>query len=389
MKKIKLFTALLAVVLVAGMTIFYACKKEDKINELPAKAAAPNPLETLYSQLPTPDFGNIKLVNGDILQFESVEHYEQVYEALEAQCEAWMALFLQKYDTGDEEALDAIIEQLKFDENLPLKKFEQKYKKTDNTLLWSLSQKEETWLERGGEGGVPEDEITPCPIELALLSKYHEYCIGNTICQWRPNSCELHIPTSKTSMLNQIRNTSVEDLLSYSKEVPNPSGPVYIPEPFNITVYPPKNPDTGGGSDCGCDFCYCTEYKKSFTKLNGTDHKFTLSYHFRHDFYKGKAKTTVTSKNYKLKKGSWKNDYSSYCRLGFSTKLYQNPSITQCIDKGRDGKTSNLAQAFSKSKRKTFNFDYKTVTDQIFESYVTYRHKGVEFKFNPRGEVVP
>ena len=374
MKKIKLFSALLAVILVAGMTIFYACKKEDKINEISAKSAQLSPLEALYLQLPTPDFGNIKLVNGDILQFESADHYEQVYDALEAQCDAWMELFLQRYDTGSEDHLDSIIEQLKFDANFPLIKFEQKYKKTELPLVVELAYKEAIWLERGGMGEAPEDEITPCPIELALLSKYHEYCIGNTICQWRPNSCELHIPTSKTSMLKQIRNTSVEDLLSYSKDLPTIGGPKYIPEPFDIIIYPPYNPS--GGSDCSCHFCYCIDYKNTFTRLNGTDHKFTLSYHFRYDFYKCKAKTTVTSKNYKLKKGSWKKDYSSYCRLGFSTKLQQSPTMTQCIDKGRDGKTSDLTQTFSKSKRKVFNFNHDLVTDKMFESYVTYRHKG-------------
>jgi len=387
MKNVKLFTALLAVALVAGITIFYACKKETEIIEKPVTGIAPNPLENLYKQLPTPDFGNIKLVNGDILKFESAEHYEQVYDALKEQCDAWMALFLQTYDTGSEDHLDSIVEQLKFDENLPLKKFEQQYKKTNLTLLEEMSIKEVIWLERGGEGLPPSDEITNCAIEQTLLSQYYEYCIGDNICQLRPNSCEIHIPTSKLSMLKQIRNTSIEDLISYSRALaPGGGGPLYIPEPFNINIYPPK--ENSGSNDCGCDYCYCTDYNKTFEVFNGSDYKFTLSYHFRHDFGKGKAKTIVTSNNYKLKKGSWKKDYSSNCRLGFSTKLYQNPSITQCIDKGRDGKTGNISQAFSKSKSKVFKFDYEVVTDKISESYVTYRHKGTEYKFNPRGEVV-
>jgi hypothetical protein len=93
-------------------------------------------------------------------------------------------------------------------------------------------------------------------------------------------------------------------------------------------------------------------------------------------------------KNYKLKNGEWQKDYSSFCRLDFSTKLYQQPKLTQCIDKGRDGKTGNNTKVFSKSKRKTFNFDYEPITDQIYNSYITCRHKGVEYKFNPRGESI-
>ena len=387
---------ILSIITLIIVSLVIGCKKEatdaDYSLEGPLKSQKITELERLYNQLQIPDFGNIRLVNGDILKFVSEEHYDQVYESLNNLYEAWTALFLQTYDTGDEEELDATIERLGFDDNLPLFKFVEKYKMA-HPLIWEATQKEEGWLERGGNGSPPEDEITSCPIEQTLLSKYHEYCIGDTICQLRPNGSEIHIPTSKLNMLTQIRNASIEELMSFSKEPPHGGGsgggPLYIPEPFNVNIYPPNGNSGGSGGDCGCDFCYCTEYKNDFESLHGAGYKFTLSYNFRYDFYKKNAKTTVTVKNYKLKNNDWKKDYGSQCRLGFSTKLHQNPKIDQCIDKGYDGKTGNITKAYSKSKGKKFNFDYKIVTDNINNSYITYRHQGVEYKFNPRGEIVP
>ena len=395
---IKLFTAALAVVLVAGVTIFYACKKDTTgSNTEGSSKASISVLDKLYNQLPTPNFGNITVVNGEILQFESAEHHDQVYKTLNELCKAWMALFLQTYDTGDETALDATIARLGFDENLPLYKFLAKYG-VQNSLVEKTTFEENQWLGRGGNGTPPSDSITQCPIEQTLLSMYHEYCIGNTICQLRPYGCEILIPTSKLHMLTQIRNMSVEELLSYaSKEPPHgndyPPPLIHVPEPFNLEIKPPVNPPTPHnpppGGDCGCHSCYCKEYEKTFEVEHGTDHKFTLYYHFRDRSLDGKPKTTVTMKNYKLKNNEWVKDYSSFCRLDFSTKLYHAATLYDCVDKGRDGKTGNNTKVFSKSKSKTFNYNSHAITDDINHSYIACRHKGVEFKFTPRGEAIP
>jgi hypothetical protein len=365
------------------------CKKDTdtKSNTEALKAmGVSNELKILYEQLPTLNFGNIKLVNNDILQFESIDHYDKVWGLLNEQYNAWTKLFLDTYFTGDEDELDKIIDKLNFDDRLPLIMFEQQFGILDNSLRTSKDIEENEWLAQGANGSPPSDEIFNCPIEQTLASKYHEICIENTICQMRPNGYRIVIPISDIKFIDEIRRMSTKELVAIVGVGSGAKIPLGIGD---VVVIIPPSVGEDGGDDCGCSYCYCYEYKNTFTKFNGTDHKFKLTYHFRERWLDGNKKTTVTMTNYKYnsKKDEWVNDYSSYCRLDFSTKLYLRTGLTQCIDKGRDGKTGSITQVHSKSKNKTF--DSKDYTDNINNSYIACRHKGVEFKFNPKGEVVP
>jgi len=315
MKKI---TLLIITLFVIGLVI--GCKKEidTKSNtEGPLKTAINSELENLYKQLVIPDFGKITAINkGEILKFESAEHYEQVYESLNALYEAWTTLFIQTYDTGDEDELDATIERLNFDENLPLYKFEQKYKVIQAaTLLEENTLRESTWLEQGANGRSPSDPITQCPIEQTLLSNYYEYCIGDTICQLRPGEYQILIHTSNLQYLNQIRNSTIQELLGRGEVPPGTPLPTFpkkvvVTDP-PVTILDPNEID-----------CNVSNYSNSDFIEHGSDYKFYWTYNYGYNWNGKKVKTNATMTNYKKnKKHNWVKDYGSFCKIEINTSL--------------------------------------------------------------------
>ncbi|MCL1850537.1 MAG: hypothetical protein FWF70_03905 [Bacteroidetes bacterium] len=366
-RNLKLFTAIIAVALVAGGIIFYACKKDillDNVTgnntEKPLKSMirlSPE-LENLFNQLQIPNFGNIRLVGEEILKFESAAHYNQVYESLNALYDAWTDLFIQTYDTGDEAALDATIERLNFDDNIPLLWFADRYK-IAHPLVRDIVEAESSWLAQGGRNLPPEDEITPCMIEQTLLSRYHEFCIGDTICQLRPESYQILIPTSEIRYINQIRAKSIQELLMLSRE-PGPGGP---PWKDKIVIITPKS------GTCYESYWDNGDYEDHNT--GSTKYVFSHRYFFRYTWINENVKITVTMKNYKWKNNDMKKDYSSPCALGFYTDLYYEG--TTCYQSNSILVTKGTPhKAFSKSRSMlpiVFMLDPKNFRDNVNLSY--------------------
>jgi hypothetical protein len=361
--------------------LLVGCKKEAELTEHTEnllKAAMIPELENLYKQLDIPDFGNVRLLNGDIFRFESAEHYEQVYDALNELYEAWMELFIQTYGTpnlpenADDDALDTAIERLNFDENLPLLKFVEHYK-VKHPLIEDAAAQEEMWLKGGANGSPPSDPVTQCPIEQTLFSNYHEICIKDTICQLRPDGYQIIIPTSEFKSLLYIRNASIEEMLSLAKEMPpGGSDPIYI-RLLNITIYPPK-----GGT------CYESGWEYGDFQPNNTSsgqYRYYWSYHFRYNRFLG-TRTTASMKNYKWKNNEWKKDYGAVCALGFVTMLYEEKS-EGCVQKTPYGPSKGTPhKAFFKSRTTNASAgaptaDFKNLRDDIDASFIECRHKGV------------
>ena len=365
----------ISIITLLVICFFIGCNKEMALNpdtESPLKTTVNAELENLYNQLQIPDFGNIKLLRGGILQFQSKEHYEQVYEDLNELTEAWTTLFLETYDTGDEEELDDIIETLNFDDRTPLIKFAQKYKTVQATVLEGNAIQEEAWMERGGNGAPPMDEITACEIEQTLLSNYYEVCVGDTICQLRIEGYQIHIPTSSLRLIGTIRAASIEELTGYRGPVVGdggiPTGP-----PYNSIVYPPKSTT-----------CHKSKHEKGDKVEHGDEHYFTWSYHFRYLEFWGTVKTTATMKNYKYKsnKDKWVKDYGSSCKVGFCTVLhdecnacnfYWNFSLYQSLNLKLHSRSISLSGkglvASPSCKR-----------DNTSSSYIECTHRGTIYK---------
>jgi len=386
-KKMKKYIYIFSIATLLVVSLVIGCKKDTESDTITdngtgnsAKYSTAVALEILYGQLLQPNFGNIKLVNGDILKFESAEHYEQVYESLNNLYEAWTTLFIQTYDTGDEDALDAKIEQLKFDDNLPLLRFAEKYK--TKLLINDIALMEEAWLNEGGSAKSPSNPITNCPIEQTLLSIYYEFCIGDTICQLRPEGYQILIPTSTLGSLSYIRNVSVEELLSHvNKGLPNyddpPKWPVHIPT-YNVTIHSTES-----------STCYESKHQINPLQYNGDNYRFEWSYHFRHQPFWGVTKTTATIKNYKFKNNKWKKDYGSSCRISFETKLYAEYG-EYCHDRGWvAGKQSLNMKLHSRSisyPASSWLADTpKSIRDDINDSFVECRHRGEKFEFYANG----
>jgi len=365
-----------------------SCKKEDSIKDSimapdintgnSSKSSMANELLVLYQQLPTPNFGNITLVNRDILKFESAAHYENVYELLLAQYEAWTNLFLQTYNTGDEDALDEIIENLNFDDQWPLRMFERKYKKTSTTLFEAMTFKEEAWLEAGARGRSPSDEITDCPVEQALLSLFHEFCIGDTVCQIRPDGYAILIPRPAFSFINEIRHTPISALLSREPTVPGnelPPGWIPITSPPVILVTPTDE-----------EGCYESYFSNSGWQPNGDNHKFEWTFKHRWttsgSFNGGKTTNKATMKNYKWKNGKWKKDFGSFCKITFNTQLY-NTIMYDCLKTERLSNSNQyILKLSSRSIGKTVASMWWGDLCDLNDSYLICRHKGIDFKIN-------
>jgi len=367
MKKAYLIASTALLIILAAV-IFYACKKDTVLNsdtENPLRSPMSNELQLLYQQLPTPNFGNIRLVNGDILQFESKEHYTQVYDALYAHYRAWNDLFIETYDKGTEEELDKIIEELNFDDQTPLIAFEQKYKETNNTLRAMSVEQEEVWLERGAQGLPPTDSIIICPIERTLFSKFYEVCIQDTICQLRSNGTSVLIPIAAINFINQIRNASTSELSQMAST-------------WGIVVNEPLRGN-----------CYYSSWSKSDEQPNGTNYKFKWSYDFRRTWFNG-PRTTVTMDAYKRQnaQSAWQKDYGTCTSLGSKTQVRIDVSTAwgSCLKGVLFHKVPNTPhQAFHRSKTQGV-FDAFSSDDLIRndpnESEVLCRHSGTNFTFN-------
>lgn len=373
-----------ATALMCGTFCFFmGCTKDSEMSNSPKSLKMSGELIELYKKVPTFDLGKVSLINGDILQFETEEHFQKVYEALLEQYDAWTEIFLKKYDTDDEDKLDEIVEQLGFNDCTPLLMFEDKYGITDNNLRAIGVMNENTWLAKGATGTPPIDKIVNCPREQTLYSKHREVCIGDTIYQMR-SGCQVIIPISEIKLLPEIRAAvTVSDLEKLLNQFPR------------IGIIKSENA------------CF-----KSSHSMNGTQYhpevgekKFTWSYNYGGTFGH-RCKTTVTMTNYKKKKGKWKKD-NAICALALHTRLYSYMIESEsCSSAGSISKDlGNANKHYSKTKVKytrkaqtvpdystsmtigpvTF-YPYNIVLEKLHtdpeESYIQCRHQGWTYQFN-------
>ncbi|MDR1112688.1 MAG: hypothetical protein LBL18_02865, partial [Bacteroidales bacterium] len=230
LSSLKVSTAILAVVIAV---VFYACNKETIQDNLlsPKKAEIKSELQELYDQMPHVDYGNIKVVHDDILQFESEEHYEKVIKQLTQRYEEWSTMFLDKYDVKvTEDELDSIQDALGFSDYMPMIKFEEEFGIYGKNLRYMQRNIEDDWLDKGAVGLPLTDKMIIDPAEQTLLNKYREVCIGDIIHQVRED-CSVLIPLKYASALSNIRSMSTEALTKDGRvKVLKIAGGCYEPE---------------------------------------------------------------------------------------------------------------------------------------------------------------
>ena len=281
-----------------ALCLLQACNKES--SQTTRSVNVCDALADLYGNMPTVNYGSISLVNGDILKFESEEHYDSVLNRLTAQYEAWSDLFFLTYGCEDEQMMDSIINALGFDDYLPLLFFEEDHGILNNNLRSVCQQQEEIWLRSNSSSAPPVDEIINNPIEQTLYSLYHEVCIGDTIYQLRPNGICILIPLEEISNLEDLRSiTSESDLEEFVSSL------------NNITLLKGK-----GG-------CYLDHFKNDGEQNHPEvgNKLFSWSYNYSSAFIGRRTRTSVTMKNYKLVNGQKQRD-RAVCALGEYTKSY-------------------------------------------------------------------
>ena len=182
----KLFTALFAVTLLAGVTIFYACQKEDKLNIPESRAKA-----EITADISNVDFSKIDY-KGGMLIFKSVEDYAQTIDALLAVCDKYAADYvaaLEKklgvpIDKADEEVIaDYVIKDDFFPFN-PLMNFIEQFGFKESAYP-VLREQEKEWLAKHFDSAEnPFDILGAGYVQSALHNSKGNVMIEGQLLDW-------------------------------------------------------------------------------------------------------------------------------------------------------------------------------------------------------------
>jgi len=364
MKKNYTFLIILALLLA-----FTNCKKEESLKNNVTGAAQSfsdnitSELQNIYNQLPNTSYGIIKLVHGDILQFQSKEHYAQVYETLLDRYDTWSMLFFESYSKCTNEELECKVASTNFDERMPLFEFEKQCGIENHNLRALRDKEEEMWKNLGQPGDPPPfDSLIICPVEQTLFSEFYEVCIGDTICQIRSNGYQILIPLSSQQYIGQVRSATTPQVISHAGD-------------WGVIVLSPKS-----------GTCYEKKWKieQPIDRYNG--YKFIWSYHFWNNWFSG-TRATVVMKNFKWKNNEWKKDYA-VCALGSSSEIYIDISTAwgSCLGGGFYGKNpKNPNKAYTRTVVTQIVFmdtDPKLFRVNPANSEVKCRSYGEDYVFN-------
>ncbi|MBR3577591.1 MAG: hypothetical protein IKN98_02315 [Bacteroidales bacterium] len=168
-------------------------------------------IQELYRQMPNREFGNISIVGDGILQFSSHEHYENVMEILEEDCDKWDGLFSDKYAYMDFEQMDEFCDRINYNQFLPILLFEDKIGISGKTLFDAQAIAMQKWMDNDLTGTSPRDSIFILESEQAVHSINREVCIGNTIYQFREEAT-IEIPLSEVNAWTLHRFDTLTEL---------------------------------------------------------------------------------------------------------------------------------------------------------------------------------
>ena len=172
-------------------------------------------IQELYRLMPDREYGEIHIVGDGILQFSSTEHYENVIDILEEDCDRWDGLFSDKYAYMDFEQMDDFCDKINYNQFLPILLFEEKIGILGKTLFDTQSIAMQKWMDGDLAGTSPRDNIFILESEQAVHSTSREVCIKDTIYQFREDSY-IEIPLSEVNTWMLHRFDKIDDLESLS-----------------------------------------------------------------------------------------------------------------------------------------------------------------------------
>jgi hypothetical protein len=191
MKKInaKLFTALLAVVLVTSAILFFACKKEEA-DSTPQKSATATH-DTKYADLSRVDLSKFDYKDG-MLVFKSVGDYAQTIDNLLAVCDQYSADYIaaleKKLGVPIEEADEDVIADYVIKDDFfpfnPLMDFIKQFGFSESAYP-VLREQEKEWLAKYFETATnPFDKVNAGYVQSALHNSSGKVMIEGQLLGW-------------------------------------------------------------------------------------------------------------------------------------------------------------------------------------------------------------
>jgi len=186
MKSLKFFTVLLAVAIIAGVGIFYACKKEEAVT--PPIQQKNIDIDVDLSSIDFKKIGMSNTRSGQMLVFESFEDYTEIIDALLAVCEQYSADYLiqleaelgMPIDEADEDIVAAIIARDNFYPYNPIMNFTSQIGFT-NDVYSILRGQEINWTNSSSHGENPFDEIGMGYVQSAMHNASGQVQIAKSI----------------------------------------------------------------------------------------------------------------------------------------------------------------------------------------------------------------
>ena len=201
----------LMLILIAGLS-FTGCDKEPIIKERSLSFdKLPKELKELYNRMPIRDYGNISVLDGNILHFETKSQYEMVGQLLLDECRQWDSLFCTAYGYMSEEQMQDWEKKTGYNEFLPLYFFEERCGVSGQMLFDNQEYLLKQWMENGLQGQDPTDNIFNLESDQAMHNLSHEVCVADTIYQYREDAI-IEVPVSMLQEWKDLRRLSTEEL---------------------------------------------------------------------------------------------------------------------------------------------------------------------------------
>lgn len=201
--------------LISCAFIFTQCQKEKSLGSSTILSSMHPMLRELYDQMPAPHYGNINVLDNNILCFHSIMQYEGVMASLQRECEIWDSLFFNTYGYLGEEQLRALELEIGYDEFLPIALFEERFGVSGQMLFDEQQCLKQSWMSNNLDGDNPIDPVFILESEQALHTPYREVCIHDTLYQYRQDAL-IVVPIGLYSKWQGMRDLSTLQLLGDS-----------------------------------------------------------------------------------------------------------------------------------------------------------------------------
>lgn len=268
-----------------SLFLMMSCSKQSE--EMPAPQEKTDKGSNLKSRNP---YDQITIQHG-MLVFTDSTHLQRVIDKLDQEYQTWNSNFVNQWNHLDYGAFEAKIEELKFDEDKPLKDFEKRFNIA--SVRAKISSEEETWLNNEILTGLsPEHNyFTFEEAEQTIWNANQEYKVGNAIFVAKGADLLYEITDGRFSTLDSLRK-------GYST-----TGKGNVKEYFEKSA------------------SFCSRYKRNDDEVNYLSDK-----KYERMIKIWGRDTKIKLKSFKKKGRRWKRHYNN-----LRIRVYGEVSYTDCV----------------------------------------------------------